>query len=370
MKITILSEHLQKTLPLINRAISLRNQLPILQNIFLEAKKGIITIKGTDLELGIETKIPGSVEVEGETTVIAKPFTELINSIPNEKITLQTEDDKLVVKSKKTKSVFQTLAGEDYPNLYEEKGQKILGLSNNTFKHSLGPILFATGIDMAKPVMTGVYIEKKQAEIILVATDGYRLSLKKEMVKDKQEELVGEKPIIVPVRILRELMSIKTEGETGIFIAPSSNQLLVMQDSVVMVSRLIEGTFPAYEKIIPESHETKALFLKDEIQQAIKTSSIFAKDAGNVIRFKIEKNQIVIAANTPSLGENSVEVEATLAGDENEIAFNARYLLDLFNNIDGEEIEFEMTGPLSPGVFKIKGDPSFLHLIMPIRLQE
>ena len=135
------------------------------------------------------------------------------------------------------------------------------------------------------------------------------------------------------------------------------------------MGRLIEAEFPNYEKIIPTDFSTKTVFEKESLQKAIKTSYVFARQTASILKLSIKKDKIVVSANAPSVGSNTIEVDAKTTGEENEIAFNARYLLDLLSNIDADEMSYEMTGPLNPGVFKIVGDTSFLHLIMPIRVQ-
>ena len=137
----------------------------------------------------------------------------------------------------------------------------------------------------------------------------------------------------------------------------------------MLIGRLIEAEFPNYEKILPTTYSTKIFFDREEMQKAIKVCSLFARDAGNIIKLSLSKDKTVISAHAASLGEHVVEVESRLEGEEKEIAFNAKYLLDLFGNIDAEHMTFEMTGPLNPGIFKIDGDLSFLHMIMPIRTQ-
>ena len=180
-----------------------------------------------------------------------------------------------------------------------------------------------------------------------------------------------EKPLLIQARVLREVMSIKNEEQevVKINVLEKSNQILFDQKDTIIVGRLIEAQFPNYEKIIPQDASTKAIFDRKDLEKAVKMCAIFAREAANIVRFSLKKDSITVSANAPQTGENTVEVEAKITGEENEIAFNVRYLLDLFANIDEEEMVFEMTSPTSPGVFKVKDDPSFLHLIMPIRVQ-
>lgn len=373
MKLQVLSQHLQKKLTFASHAVSAKSQLPILLNFLLVVKDGALTINATDLEIGIIINIPANIEEEGEITVPAKLFLELVNSVTAEKIQLETKEKSLYVQSGKTSSIFQTIEAVEFPKLMEQKGSKQAVFEKNVIEKEFGKVIFAASIDAGRPALSGVLLKtadpSKQQGMLLVATDGYRLSMKN-ITTDKKTPAAMEKAIIIPSRIMRELLSAKEEGSTvELYISPENNQVLFSQDDMMLVGRLIEAEFPNYQKIIPSEFATQVVFDKEEMLKAVKVSAIFAREAANIVKFTIQKNKIVVSANSPSVGQNTVEVEAKVSGEENEIAFNVRYLLDLFSNVEDETMVFEMTGPLNPGVFKIQNDTSFLHIIMPIRVQ-
>jgi DNA polymerase-3 subunit beta len=368
MKVTFLSDSLQKKISFINHAVSTRGQLPILSNYLLDAKKGKLTISATDLEIAISSSIPVSIEKEGSTTIPAKNFSDLFSNLVNQKITLTLEENTLKLTGEKIKASFQTMPPEDFPNLYEEKGEEVLTIKKNEIEESVLRVVFAAAQDSSRPALSGVLLDKEKTEAILVATDGYRLSLQKNVFKSTQDL---KRPLVIPARVVRELLSIKEEGEiVKVFVSEKNNQVLFVQGETSLVGRLIESEYPDYEKIIPTDFATKTEVNKDELLSAIKICSVFARETANIIKFSVFKNKIIVSANSPSVGEDSVEVEAKTAGEENEIAFNAKYVLDVLSAVNKENLVFEMTGPLNPGVFKIKDDSSFLHLIMPIRIQE
>ncbi len=369
MKVTFLTENLKEKLAFVNHAVSTRAQLPILSNFLIEAKKGELIISATDLEIGIIVSIPAVVEKEGEVTVLAKTFFDFLSSFNKEKITLEQKDTNLYLKGEKTKATFQTTPKEDFPKIYDKKGEKITEVEGEKIKKELRNVVFSASQDSGRPALSGVLLEKEGTGVIAVATDGFRLSLKKNIgVQIKSKE---DKELLIPSRVIKEFLSIIDESEKiEIFVSSENNQIIFSQDKITLVGRLIEAEYPAYEKILPVDFSTKVEFDKEEMLSAVRRCSIFARETANVIKIAVEKDKIRVSANTPSVGENSVEVDAKTQGEENEIAFNARYLLELFSNINEEIMVFEMTGPLNPGVFKIKGDNSFLHLIMPIRVQE
>lgn len=365
MKASFLTENLQKNLSFVNHAISNINQLEILSYFLISAEKGKIKISATDLEIGISSFFPANVEEEGQACVPAKTFFDLINNIGEEKISIETEGQSLVIRGKKIKMAFQTAPAEDFPKLYEEKGEEKATLKKEEVVKDFGKVVFAASQDSSRPALSGVLVKKEKGTVLIVATDGYRLSLKQSvLIKTKGEN----EELLLSARVIRELMSLK-EDEVNLFVSEKSNQVIFIAGETTLVGRLIEAEYPAYDKIIPDSFETKTEFDREEMQKAVKICSVFSRETANIVKFSVKKDKIIVSANTPSAGENTVEVDAKTSGEGNEIAFNARYLLDLFANIDEETMSFEMTGPLNPGVFKIAGDNSFLHLIMPIRVQ-
>lgn len=368
MKVSILAENLYKKLPYVTRAVSLKSQLPILLNILIEARNGKLICSATDLEIGIQVEIPANIEEEGATTVVAKTFVELINSLPSEKIKLEAKDNNIVITTTKTKSVIQTQPSTEFPKLYEQKGEKTITIKKDQVHKDLPKVIFAASIDAGRPALSGVLLKKDTNGMLTVATDGYRLSLKHHLTK--VEGVENEKGVLIPARVLREVIAVKDEeGDLDIYISKESNQVLFQQGTTIIVGRLIDAEFPGYEKIIPTNFSTRSTFDRQDLQKAVKICAIFAREAANIVKLSIIKSGITVSANTPSVGENTVEIEASVNGEENEIAFNARYLLDLLGNVEEEDLVLEINGPLNPGVFKIKDDPSFLHLIMPIRVQ-
>ncbi len=370
MKIKVTTSTLQKKLSFANHAISNKSQLPILLNFLLEATEKSLRIKSTDLEIGIELEITADVEEQGSVAVPAKTFMELISSLPEDTITLVSKDGMLEVISKKTKSMFQTMSKDEFPKLYDEKGEKVTVLTPEDLKTGFASVIFAASSDTARPALTGVYIKEEEHGFLLVATDGYRLSLKHQISEVIEKTEGKETSLIVPAKVFREVLSLKEQGEISMYVSTKNNQVIFSQPETTLIGRLIEGDFPPYERIIPNDYASQTRVNREELLKAVKICSIFAREAANIIKLSLKKESIIVSSQTPSVGENTVEVEAALTGEENEIAFNARYLMDVLSHVEAEDLVFEMTGPLNPGVFKIYNDNSFLHLIMPIRLNQ
>lgn len=371
MKGTISTEILKKRLSFANHAISSRSQLPILTNLLLELREGKLYISSTDLEIGIQTALPATITEEGSITVPARTFSELIQSLSDESITLSLTGSTLEVTSTKSKSIFQTISASEFPKLYEFKGTGVAQIQTKNLSQELGMLLFSASTETTRPALSGLLVKKEQDGFLLVATDGYRLSLKHYTEGITAEGNVGFATLIVPARVFKEVIAMREEADTiGMYLEKDANQVVFEAGETLLIGRLIEAEFPNFEKIIPTEHTSQTAFSREELQKAVKICSIFARDSANIIKFSLRSKSIIVSSQTPSLGENTVEVDATLTGEENEIAFNARYLLDVLANVSEEQLTFEMTGPLNPGVFHIKDDPSYLHLIMPIRIQQ
>lgn len=369
MKLTLQGIHLQKKLPLLTHAISSRSQLPILLHILLETNQNRVYMSATDLEIGVETDLPAIIEEEGGVVIPARLFIELIGSLSSDKIVLQTKGNSLEILSNTSKSELVTMSKDEFPVLFEERGELLAKGNVDALQKNLSRVVFATSTDTTRPSLSGVLMKKTEKGFLLVATDGYRLSLQQGGVSGVEGESEALKSIIIPARIIREVIGFKESNDIAMYISRKNNQVLFFQEETALVGRLIEAEFPNYEKIIPVSYSTRVFFNREELYKAVKVCALFAREAGNIVKLAITGNGITVSANSPSVGENIVAVESKLEGEEKEIAFNAKYLLDLFANIEEEQMVLEMTGPLNPGVFKIVGDDSFLHLIMPIRTQ-
>ncbi len=363
MRVTVLAETLQKKLSFVVRAISSRNQLPILSSVFIEAKDGFIRFCTTDLEIGIETNFPAEVEIEGSVAVPAKLFFELANSLPQERITLFTEGSGFHVVSTKIKTLLPQMPKEEFPILYGEKGDKVFSLLGKEFKKHFAKVVFSTSSETTRPALSGIYIKQSEELTTIVATDGYRLSLN--MIQGEKFNITT--PVIVPARLIREAFTLGEDGIIEFYLFNRDKQVLFIHDNDILIGRLIDAEFPNYEKIIPSDLSTKATMDREVLLHAVKTCAIFARESANVVIFSIRKNTIIVSAKAPATGENTVEVEALVNGEANEIAMNAKYILDLLNNVQEEQITFEMSGPLNPAIFSSPQAPHFLHMIMPIR---
>jgi DNA polymerase-3 subunit beta len=369
MKLSLLQENLNRGLNVCSRFVASKPQLPILANILLKTDKGRLKLSATNLEMGVNLWLGAKIEEEEEITVSAKTFSEFVSSLPADKIDLEFAEGNLLVSSSNCRASFPTIGPADFPKIPSLPAKADFSLPLAAFATAVSGVAFAAAADEGRPVLTGVLFKGESGGFSLVATDGYRLSVKK-MAEIKYQQ---ENSLIVPAKALVEICRLagekKDEGVLAAGLVKEENQLIFGLPDLELSCRLIEGEFPDYEKIIPTSVVTKIIFDREELTRAVRTASIFARESANIVKLKTENQKLKIAANAPQVGENESEIEIKQEGEDQEIAFNFRFLLDFLNSLTAAEISLEMTGPLNPGVFKPVGDDSLLHLIMPVRVQ-
>ena len=374
MKVSILQENLTKGLNIVNRFILPRAQLPILNNVLIKTEQGRLKLSATNLETGINLWLGVKIEKEGEICVPAKNLTEYISLIPPQKIDLEVEKNLLKITSETYQANFITLSASEFPVIPTLKKKPEISLINKDLALAISQVAFAAAQDEGRPILTGILFKVKKEKLILVATDGFRLSIKEISGLKSGEESKLQKDLIIPARALIEVGKMMTEGgeqnNLGLTITPENNQIIFSTPEVEIISRLIEGKFPDFEKIVPQKSQIQIIIETEALLQAVRAASIFAREASNIIKFEIKGLKLEVSSNNPQMGENKITLEVKNEGEGGKIAFNSRYLLDFLNSVKSDLVSFEMTTSLNPGIFKPANDKSYLHVIMPIRIQE
>ncbi|HAH04721.1 MAG: polymerase III subunit beta protein [Parcubacteria group bacterium GW2011_GWA2_43_17] len=368
MKFTCTQENLNKALALVSHVASRSATLPILNNVLLEVKNGLINLNSTNLEIGINTNLRGKVEKEGSFTVQAKLLADYINLLPKENVEIELKDQTLYVKSKNQETYVKGLDANDFPVIPEvEKGEPLV-VKSADLRQALNQVMFAVTLDESRPEISGVLFLINKTALVLVGTDSYRLAEKKITFINPATE---EKQIIVPLRTLQELSRILNEvegSETNIYVN-DSQILFSLNGEVELISRLIEGQYPDYQQIIPTEFKSQIKIRVDELIRAIKSVSLFCKPGINDVKFSFlsHKKELVISAANSGVGENTVTLPIDISGNDNEVVFNYRYFLDGLNNLGSAEATIEMVNDSAPGVVKPAGQDSYLYIVMPIR---
>jgi DNA polymerase-3 subunit beta len=347
--------------------ISSRTALPILGHVLLKTDKGRLKLSATDLEIGINTWIGAKVEKEGTITVPGRLLADFVATSDDKKIDLNTEKQELTLKSEKYQAKIKGTNAEEFPLIPEVKKGDILELPVSLLAEAISRVVIACAVDESRPVLAGVLIKMSDGKIKFVSTDSYRLA-EKTIFPEKKIDFNQE--IIVPAKTMHELARILSSiSASNVKIAVSENQIQFnIDDTVEIVSRLIEGNFPNYEQIIPEKYLTRVELDKSQFGNIIKMASLFAREAANNIKITIDKKgKIKVAAVASQVGENISEMPAEVSGDSNEISFNAKFIADVLTVLSDNKIYLELSGKLNPGVIKPASSKNYLYLIMPLR---
>lgn len=374
MKISSLQENLKNSLAAVGHIAGKNINLPILNNVMIDAKNGDIKFITTDLEVGIVCKARGKIEKEGVFTVEAKIISDYISLLPNKKVDLEVDKKNLLIECENYKTTIKGQEADDFPLIPTVDKNIYFKLSIKEFKKILSQVVFAVANSETRIELSGVYFLFNKEKLTLAATDSYRLAENEIKIKTNTEE---ERSVIIPAKTLQEVLRILSvlrqenlnEEDNELTFYLSDNQILFTVANIELVSRLIEGQYPDYKQIIPLNHKTRAIINKSELLRAVKAAALFSKTGINDINFDFPqgKNKVIISAASGQSGENITELDATVNGDDNGIVVNYRYLLDGINNIDSEEIVIELTNSNTPCILKSKNESSYLYIIMPIK---
>jgi DNA polymerase-3 subunit beta len=370
MKLSVLQENLAAGLSLVAHAVAAKGSLPILSHLLLRTDGGRLRLAATNLETGIVTWVGAKVETEGALSVPARLLTELVSSLPPGKLTLTVSNQILSVESDRAHSRLNGVSADEFPNLPTPTKEPILALPPEVLSQAVGAVAFAAATDEARPVLTGVLFKVSDSRLTLVGVDGFRLSERRLFLEKAAKNALS---LVIPARTLSEVAraAVGLEGPLLLYLPPEENQVIFKTEAFEISSRLLEGEFPDYEKIIPQNFVTRANLEVSSFSKAVRLAAIFAKDSANIVKLKFlpAEGKLLLSANTAEVGENETELEGELSGEVVEIAFNAKYLLDCLAALAAEKITFQVSGPLNPGLIRIVDDPNFLHLIMPVRVQ-
>lgn len=370
MKFQILRERLAKALSVTNKFVQYRAQLPVLSNIYFKAEGGKLTLAATNLEMSLSQTIGAKVESEGEITIPAKTIVDLITSVNGEVLNFEIEKEQVHLTSGNFTSHLSAMNASDFPSVPKTLEKPSVTLNTRDFLDALKKVLFAVSIDETRPVLTGVLFIIEKEKLTLVATDGFRLSKK---TLDINSEVEGN--FILPKSILGEVSRLLSENDTfSVHFNSKENQAVLGMGDSVASSRIIEGTFPNFEKIIPQKMLFEVRVDKNEFHSAVKLAAVFARDSANVLKMKLLDSSLEIVSESVQSGTQKNVIDAKIENREGSketplIAFNFKFLEDFLSTVESDEISIAIIDGASPGVFHDPKDTNFLHLIMPVKLE-
>lgn len=367
MWVTCSQTSLLKGVQLASRAVSTRTTMPILGYVLLETMREGLRLTATDLELAIQVEIEAEVKQGGQITLPARILAEIVGNLPEATVELKHEEGAGQVEITCEASAFEILGlpAGDFPSLPRVDGNEIGTVDADIMRTMAGQTLFAVSADETRPFLTGVYVTIDGTEVQFVATDGGRLALRKTTLPAPAKQKTG---VIVPAKTMQELMRALGSASGDVQLAMADNQLLFSVPGLRVFSRLISGQFPNYQQVIPQEFKQRIRVPTDRLLRAVRRMSITARDSANVVRLSAKGKKMTITSNTPEVGKAREEVEVAADGETIEAAFNARFLMDCLNNIDADELFFELTGPLSPGAIRPAHHSDYIYVLAPVRV--
>jgi DNA polymerase III subunit beta len=366
MQLEVLQEDLAQALDVAIHFVSTRSTLPILSNFFLIAQKTKLTIQSTNLEMSVSTSIGAKIKTEGQITLPAKTFYEIVTSLPKGQITLNINNEKLHIETTSFQSDLETFPANDFPQVPSTLNQKASFILNSSaLSKALSKILFSVSLDEARPVLTGVLFNFADS-LELVASDGFRLSRK----TVKLPTTLKAKNIIVPRAALLELIKLSKNFDTIAFeLKENDNQLILQIGETLITSRLIEGNFPDYEKIIPPTSPISVNIDKNDLTRSVKLASVFAREASSIVKFILLDDSLELASENGKKGSQTSKIDAKIDGGALEILFNYKFVEEFLSIAEGESVEIKLVDSSSAAIFIDSKDTGFLHLIMPVKVQ-
>jgi len=368
MKIRSKKEILLENIQLV-QITSLKTTLPILSNILIEAKENKLTLISTDLELSIKNQIELEILQEGSICLPLRKLIDIIRELEEkEDVLIEVEENNRVVISSKD-SMFHLfgLPKEDFPAFPEYEEEKFFTMSSSLIKEMIRKTIFATAIDEVRYVLNGVFFIVKGNECRMVATDGHRLAFIKRILPS---EISEENEVIIPTKALVEVNRIISEGkDINIFI--DKNKIIFKTDNLIIVSRLIEGKFPDYERVIPKDQDKILRINTQRLSSVCRRISLMTSENTNIIKLDISKNILKLSSNTPNLGDAKEELEVDFQGDDLQIAFNPKYIMDILKNIECDEVNIFLKNQSSSGMIKPREEKEgeeYLYVVMPVRI--
>lgn len=362
MKLQVTQENLSRALNNVARVASSRNALPILSNVLIKTVDNRVCIAATNLNIAITHYIGSKVTNEGAITVPARLMQDFVASLPSGVIDIKVEGTKLHIKADKYNSTINGTLADDYPVMPQIKGGTTWSVPAGVLKQALQQVVLAASNDDARPILTGIYFHTDNGKLYVAATDSYRLAEKKVM------DLTQDINLLVPASSMQDLLRIIVDNEEEVVVTHDDQQVLFKVGDIELVTRLIDGTYPDYRKLIPDNFGTSATVSKTELVNITKVSSLFARESAGSVTLELDEDekQISIRSIASQLGENTASATADVSGSAG-ITLNSRYILDALGAISDTEVKISFNGKLEPCVLRGTEDENYLHLIMPLK---
>lgn len=362
MKLQVTQENLNRALNSVSRVANSRGTLPILANVLIKTTNNRLSLAATNLDIAITHYIGAKVADEGSITVPARLMQDFVSSLPEGVIELDLKDSKLHVSTDKYQSVVNGIVADDFPVMPSIADGKKWSIDGLVFKKGLQQVVFAASNDETRPILTGVLLQTDGEKLYMAATDSYRLAEKR--LTNTKEDI----RILVPASAMNDLLRILGDSDEKVHVTHDEQQVLFKVGDVELVTRLVDGKYPDYKKLIPEKFATEARLKRSDLVNVTKVSSLFARESAGSVTLEVDEKsgQLSIRSIASQLGENTATADAKVRSSGS-ITLNSRYLLDALNAVGGEEIVFSFNGKLEPTLLTDPSNDDYKHVIMPLK---
>lgn len=365
MKVICARKDLYHGVQTVSRAIPGRSAWPILNNILVRTEEGCARLTAFDLELGIECTIPATIIDDGALTVPAKYIAEMLSTLPESDVMISCDDQNSVsIKCEKSDYTLLGLPAEEFRPLPEIPDTRSFEIAQDALKEIIRQTIFSVSTDESRAILTGIQMTLKGDELKFAGTDTHRLAIRTALAN----EASGEASCIIPRRALDEVSRLLMDEEAPVLVSVADSQIKFIINGVEIVSRLIEGQFPNFERIIPTDHEKKLTIPTDVFLMSVKRASILARENSNRITIKTAGDQMIVTAESGEVGKAYEEFEIVKEGEDIEIVFNVKYLLDFLGAAGSEGVFLELKGPLETAIMRPVGKDDYLYVLMPMHL--
>jgi DNA polymerase-3 subunit beta len=365
MKAICARKDLYQGVQVVSRAIAGRSAWPILNNVLMRTEDGHIRLTAFDLELGMECTVPANILEEGSLTVPAKPATEVLATLPESDVQISVDEQNAVnMKCEKSDYTLLGLPPEEFRQLPDIPDSHHFEITQAALGEMIKHTIFAVSPDESRAIMTGILVMLTGNEVKFVGTDTHRLALRTATVGNAS----GEATCIVPRRAFDEVSRLLEDEDSPVAISIAETQIKFVVNGITVVSRLIEGQFPNYERAIPGEYEKKLTIPTEELLSRVRRASIVARENANRVVFATKGDALIITAESGDVGKAYEELEVVKEGEDVEIAFNAKYLVEFLGVVGSEGVFMELQGALNSGVLKPVGREDYLYVVMPMQI--
>ncbi|WP_405379423.1 DNA polymerase III subunit beta [Phascolarctobacterium sp.] len=367
MIITCNTNALNKAIQTAQRAIISKPSTPIFSCIHLFTQEGKLSVQAMDLNMAISCTLDADITQEGEIVVSAKHLSELIRKLPSETLTIAKNTENKTIKVTSGKSEFQLLLmnEEDYPKFPDFNGDKTITIADEKIKELIKKTIFSCSNDESRPLFTGILVEAKDNKITFVGTNTHRLA-----IKSLEQETAEPMSMIIPSKVLLEISrNLTGELPQEVKISLLNNQIMVVIDNVVIVSRLIEGKFPDYNRVIPAKFAVNCKVNAKELAGAVERVALFSTEGDySIVKLSVTAEELTLTSSSPDVGTGRETIACAATGDKLNVAFNSKYLLDILKNIDADEINMAMNTSLSPVCITCEAEKDYIYIVTPVRV--